>query len=102
MTLSVLFWLTAGLLAAVRLSKGDRHALLGLGLSIALAGALVAGTFLRGIRYRRDRHDLGIELRTKSAQLLTRLEAAPWPRRAGFPLYENTRRIPRGRHAQLA
>jgi hypothetical protein len=75
--LSALFWLVTGSLAAVRLSHGDHQALPGLGISITLAGALVAGTFLRGTRYRRDRHDLGVELRTHSAQLLTRLEAFP-------------------------
>ena len=82
--LSALFWLVTGSFAAVRLGNGDQHALPGLGVSIAVAGTLVAGTFLRGARYRRDRRDLGVELSTQSAQLLTRLEAFPSRATLGF------------------
>lgn len=75
--LSALFWMAYGSLTAVRLSHGYHQSLVGMGLSIALVGVLVVGIYLRGTRYRRDRHDLGVELRTQSAKLLTRLETFP-------------------------
>jgi hypothetical protein len=83
---SILFTLVVGSLAVVRLARGDHSGLPALGIALLLVTADLAGVFVRRNRCRREQYDLGVELRSASAALLTRLETIPAPNSPTAPV----------------
>jgi hypothetical protein len=71
---AILFALVVVSLAVVRFARGDHSGLPALGIAFLLIAGSLTGVLLRQSRCRREQHDLGVELRSASIRLLTRLE----------------------------
>ena len=74
------------LASRIALFHGDHKGLPALGIALLLLTTDLAGVFIRASRCRREQHDLGVELRSESTKLLTRLETMPGPISTAAPV----------------
>jgi hypothetical protein len=85
-TQAILFALVVGSLAVVRFVRGDHTGIPALIIAFLLVAGDLTGVLLRRSRCRREQHDLGVELRSASARLLTRLETITTPDSPSLPV----------------